>query len=65
MTMKYRHKNGTEYEVKEFENGFHLVIPVKSEADFRHLSKIAVAARMVPVGESKANVVSFENLEEI
>jgi hypothetical protein len=53
------------YEVKEFYNGFHLVIPVKSEADFRHFSKIAHAARMVPEGGTQANVVSFDNLEEL
>ncbi len=65
MTIKYRHKDGTIYELKEFDNGFHLVIPVKSEADFRHFAKIAHAARMVPAGGRQANVVSFENLEEI
>jgi hypothetical protein len=65
VTLRYKHTNGTEYEVKEFDNGFHLVIPIKSEADFRHFAKIAHAARMVPVGGNQANVISFENLEEI
>ncbi len=65
MSLRFRHQNGTEYTVKEFENGYHLVIPVKSERDFRHFMKIAHAARMVPDGGSTANVVSFDKLSEI
>lgn len=66
MSLKFRHKtNGREYSVKQYENGFHLVIPVKSEDDFRHFMQIAHAARMVPEGETQANVISFDSVEEI
>ena len=34
VTLRYRHKNGTIYEAKRFDDGYHLVIPIRSEEDF-------------------------------
>lgn len=62
---KYRHKNGTLYELKKFDEGYHLIIPIKSLDDFETFSKVAIGARMVPEGSTQANVIKFENVEEV
>jgi hypothetical protein len=66
MTLRYRHKtNGKTYELKRYDSGYHIVLPVYSVEDFERLAKIAHGARMVADGESQANVISFDNVEKI